>query len=56
MASKITVQIAVESILNMPHAFNRKDVEIVLADAIAAGVDEFYVGPLRGLIPGMSEY
>lgn len=45
--SKITIQIAAEAVINLPHAFSRADVEIVLADSVAAGVSEHYTDYLR---------
>lgn len=54
--NKITAQIAVEAILNLPHAFSRGDAEIVLADAERLEVSDFYLDTLREIIPTLSDF
>lgn len=53
MASRHTVQVAVEAIINDPDAFEDSTKRVVLADAEEAGVAGLYVDMLRPLVPAL---
>lgn len=50
--AKATAQVAVESIINMPDAFDRSTMVEVITFATDAGVAEFYLDMLRTIIEG----
>lgn len=49
-ATRLTVQCAVEHIVNAPGGFDTETIRVVLADAENAGVGDLYLGELRKIL------